>query len=252
VYLLHKIEFPSVFDVGDGTFTAKASECLLREANYFPDLLEAIGRSKHACEAIARKSYVHANGFMKLVLFDDPSMPFSVRLHVWTRIPRWEGTIHNHRWDFASLVLTGTIEFRNFVRSAEGQPYAAFSYAGSKAGRDALLPKGALRLSELPITRVQAGSIHSCDTEVFHQARACGSETTRTLLLQGRPKLNAATVAKVRAGGVGTMNRSTPIDHMQVSKCLLEASEGSRESGRSPNNHADELRDMRSTLRLGD
>jgi hypothetical protein len=63
-------------------------------------------------EAIAFRSYTHPNGFSKLILTPSVYPEGELRLHVWDN-ESWAGVdskIHNHAWDFASMVLCGALE----------------------------------------------------------------------------------------------------------------------------------------------
>jgi len=56
-------------------------------------------------------SYTHDNGFDKMVLFQDSETKMKMRLHIWhpiivEGIKRVRQNVHNHRWDFSSVVLT--------------------------------------------------------------------------------------------------------------------------------------------------
>lgn len=74
-----------------------------------PLLINSLLDDSQALTQIVKKSYYHHNGFDKFVLLEDEN--FTLRLHIW-----WEGNdmsfqenVHNHRWDFVSSVLTGTL-----------------------------------------------------------------------------------------------------------------------------------------------
>ena len=63
-------------------------------------------------EGIASRSYTHPNGFSKLILSPSVYPAGELRLHVWDN-RSWAGVdskIHNHAWDFASMVLCGVLE----------------------------------------------------------------------------------------------------------------------------------------------
>lgn len=82
-------------------------------AQDLPDALRA-GADNHGwLEAVARDSYRHANGFTKLVL--GGSAGGRLRLHVWEPGAAAEENIHDHRWHFASVILSGTIKSEVWV-----------------------------------------------------------------------------------------------------------------------------------------
>lgn len=59
-------------------------------------------------EKIAMRSYLHGNGFYKIILEDNNL--FRLRLHIWRPESRAEENIHDHRWHFASTILSGHME----------------------------------------------------------------------------------------------------------------------------------------------
>ncbi len=55
---------------------------------------------------VSARSYLHGNGFLKVVLLD---RGYKLRLHVWFAGQACEENIHDHRWSFASTILAGTL-----------------------------------------------------------------------------------------------------------------------------------------------
>ena len=56
-------------------------------------------------------SHKHHNGFEKLTLYRSKDWGFTVRLHIWwPGEGRQPGTIHNHRWNFTSVLLAGQMK----------------------------------------------------------------------------------------------------------------------------------------------
>jgi hypothetical protein len=56
---------------------------------------------------VSQRSYLHPNGFVKLVLHQLGDA--KLRLHFWSGHQEAEENIHNHRWVFASKVMTGLL-----------------------------------------------------------------------------------------------------------------------------------------------
>merc|ERR1719419_1941070 len=59
------------------------------------------------CERMAAASHRHANGFIKITLLK--TNLFTIRIHRWSDSTKlnFVPQPHNHRWDFASLILRG-------------------------------------------------------------------------------------------------------------------------------------------------
>lgn len=70
------------------------------------ELLEAILKDTSSLKQICQRSYQHGNGFLKVVLLD---RGYKLRLHIWFAGQSCEENIHDHRWSFASHILTGTL-----------------------------------------------------------------------------------------------------------------------------------------------
>ena len=70
-------------------------------------LLAALLNAPAQLDDIARRSYWHGNGFLKIVLLDQG---YKLRLHIWFAGTACEENIHSHRWGFASHVLVGTLK----------------------------------------------------------------------------------------------------------------------------------------------
>jgi hypothetical protein len=82
-------------------------------------------------EAISTRSYLHNNGFLKVVLRDYPDGS-ALRLHVWMN-PEEESDIHSHRWPFMSRVLSGQVEQALFSVTDGGESLR-YSHSSRKHG----------------------------------------------------------------------------------------------------------------------
>lgn len=82
----------------------------LSQPKFFAPLINAMIENPKQLEKITKKSYYHHNGFDKLVLMEGED--FTLRLHIWWKENRGisQENIHNHRWDFVSSILIGTME----------------------------------------------------------------------------------------------------------------------------------------------
>lgn len=69
-------------------------------------LLQSILNTPSQFATIAKRSYWHGNGFLKIVLLDQG---YKLRLHIWFNGVACEENIHSHRWGFASHVLQGAL-----------------------------------------------------------------------------------------------------------------------------------------------
>lgn len=88
---------------------------------------------------VAARSYVHSQGFRKIILHDSRSFGYRLRLHLWPRqraaadgAPLTEMK-HLHKWGFASRCLLGGFEDHRYVphpmTAREADAYGAFEHA---------------------------------------------------------------------------------------------------------------------------
>jgi len=136
---------------------------------------------------VAQRSYAHGNGFDKWVLFDDGN--YKLRLHIWYPGVAAEENIHNHRWNFASVVLAGSLSSDSFDWSddcQQGEVYQHFHYqATTKQGRYGLQYQGTRRLVQVSSQRLAAGSCYGMESRLLHRIHSQGNEAVITMTLQG-------------------------------------------------------------------
>lgn len=75
-------------------------------------------------EEIAKRSYIHSQGFLKIILLDGrEGSGYKLRLHIWDMdvISKFGAPFaedkHEHRWDFVSTLLRGKIENHRYTIS---------------------------------------------------------------------------------------------------------------------------------------
>lgn len=71
-------------------------------------LSEVIGGHADSLTRLAQSSYVHANGFEKLVCGAAAPEGAKIRLHVWSAAAN-DAQTHDHSWSFYSYILLGSI-----------------------------------------------------------------------------------------------------------------------------------------------
>lgn len=150
------------------------------------ELLQAIIADPQALSTVSRRSYQHGNGFLKVVLLE---RGYKLRLHIWFAGQSCEENIHDHRWSFSSLVLTGALTSEIWKDQNEGQLFQEYEYhAASKthapfktdvgmkslqldhvqmnvAGESYVMPKGKLHRIINPGHQVVATMMCSAPTE---------------------------------------------------------------------------------------
>lgn len=143
------------------------------------NLIRDLLRQKSLLTKIAACSYLQGNGFYKLVLLDEQD--FRVRLHIWMPGIFSQENLHNHRWHFASTIITGQLRSEIWEDSASPSLpiYDEYLYVG-KEKNPLLIGKASVELIE-QITH-QAGSVYVLPPCVLHRIITGGNEMTVTLM----------------------------------------------------------------------
>ncbi len=89
------------------------------------DLLTAILNDNESLAEISARSYQHGNGFLKVVLLD---RGYKLRLHIWFAGQSCEENIHDHRWSFSSLVLSGALVSEIWLDDQTGHCFEEYQY----------------------------------------------------------------------------------------------------------------------------
>lgn len=178
--------------------------------------------SSTALEQVAARSYAHDNGFTKIVLLNGRDGGGALRLHVW---PPQEadnrGNIHNHCWDFTSLVLAGNLEYEEYEEHQSGTTYARhLIYDPSGDFEYVLRPLGTatLRITRAG-TRV-AGDAYFMSAETLHRTGGRQGTRTVTLVRQGVHRRKHADVYVTRE--VAVEARNNPLEPNELGMLLKE------------------------------
>lgn len=98
-------------------------------------LIDKILEDSHLFQSVLKESYYHENGFHKIVLLSGPY--FKLRVHHFgagVKIPM--ENIHDHRWPFASSILSGQLRmdmFREWNTMGSGEKLYHFIYNSDKS-----------------------------------------------------------------------------------------------------------------------
>jgi len=136
---------------------------------------------------IAARSYVHYNGFDKFVLLSSHQPNFKLRLHVWWPENREypSENIHNHRWDFTTLLVAGSYQFEEFQTDPDGDSMYEYKYLPPD-GRDHYGMEfiGKTRLNCLSSGCMQTGSYYTLTTKALHRVATVRRHPTISVLVQ--------------------------------------------------------------------
>jgi hypothetical protein len=137
---------------------------------------------------VAGRSFWHDNGFAKIVLLSHSS--YKLRLHIWQKSAGFPtssgGNIHNHRWDFSTILLAGGYRHQEFRQSADGETFFAYKYSTAGThGTYQLAPAGSQTLRCVFDAHLSQGSGFTASSEVLHRVTPDASGPTVSLVLEG-------------------------------------------------------------------
>ncbi|WFB06199.1 hypothetical protein LRS74_03420 [Streptomyces sp. LX-29] len=191
-------------------------------------MLRALLRDERRLAAVAERSYAHPNGFSKIVLASGPA--HRLRLHIWWRREGPDGdeapNVHNHRWDFASTLISGGYRYQQFTplparsssapraEAAPAREFHAYSYASADDSSSySLVPVGVQRLECVFDAHMAAGTGYELSADVLHRVIGDRRATTASLVFQGRDRRSTVDVYAERAlahGAAIALRRRSP------------------------------------------
>lgn len=193
--------------LGNIIFTLAAKQ----NRNRFVELLCA--DDKHL-EFIEGASYLHDNGFKKFVLLQTPL--YKVRLHIWDtvvdKLP--QENVHDHRWPFASVMLTGYFASKIYKVTERGdEERFAYQYSPVIDGKYNLRNTGMATLQESIPLVIKKDNGYYMPPETLHRVVYDGKERAMTLVITGVPvndncRLFAKSELKEEETAVERMNKS--------------------------------------------
>ena len=163
----------------------------------FVPLIERIISNPGLLAEVASRSYRHVNHFDKLVLVgSDKLHGYRLTLHLWS--PPYgdkelkKESIHDHRFNFWSVILTGILMSENFVESPDGEVMRQYRYVPEKRTLDVknfYQFIGETRLSRSETLRKYAGESYYQSSPSIHRVLLPDSMTC-TLVLRGPRQRN--------------------------------------------------------------
>ncbi len=173
------------------------------ETNNLISFLCDILNSEKLVRNIADKSYMHSNGFDKIVLVDNFNDGCKLRLHVWWPYSdaggylSQESDIHNHRWDFMSKVMLGTLHVKEFVVSSSGVNMSEYRYVSPGTKNNIELSYiGKARVKMVAASKLKVPALYLQKNNTLHQVVADRKKMVATLVVQGPVLKNYTNVYK--------------------------------------------------------
>lgn len=185
-------------------------------------LLAEISEDEELLVNSAKRSYSHANGFEKLVLGWTEKGGPKLRLHIWPDNATRDSTmhIHDHCWDFASIVLKGALVSHDFQAAGDDGTWFHYRCPNNAVKADTELVSSGVRLKKVAIRHFNSGDAYEQNMRLLHWATPALPTQTITLVLQGphlRDNSNVFTQSRIDAD-LSTAPRL--MSAIQVARCI--------------------------------
>jgi len=165
--------------------------------------LQSVVEDSDAIAAIAKRSYRHDNGFWKIVLKETDA--YKLRLHIWrsSGIERSEeknkrANIHNHRWNFSSVILSGCYEQEIFEQTediVDSFPVHSYTYEPDhEKSEEHLFERGLARLRLVSRSMYTKSQQVTLSAATLHRVVTCAGVTTASLFVSGDATRSSTTV----------------------------------------------------------
>lgn len=172
------------------------------EPNRLTKCFEELAGNREYLEWIAARSYRHSNGFDKIVLGESPSGA-KVRLHMWWKDSGTRSDVHDHYWDFSSVILYGTLTSELYAKTGTGKQVKAYHFHlfPRSNGDFALRPLGEITLVRVEQKTLTKGEIQSLDHAALHTVNCPAHGIAATLVLHSRKLWNENNVFDIDGSG---------------------------------------------------
>jgi hypothetical protein len=181
----------------DPTWTSDVLRSLTNDKHSILETLDGILQSPSMLGGVASLSYRHLNHFDKIVLASFGKDTCKLRLHVW-----WgESTdgdmenIHNHRWDFSTVILHGSYRFQLYEIEPGGRGLHEYRYHSPDDSEYYSMERVGGASAECVLdARFGAGASYYLSHSCLHRVSALPQATVVTLMCQGPVRSNATRV----------------------------------------------------------
>jgi hypothetical protein len=182
---------PSIQAILDSTTRPGDALADLRSHLDLQDIYREVAEKSGSLAEVNSSAQRHDNGFNKVVIGTSSRTGLKLVLHSWSLDQADDDdNIHNHRWDFASVVIRGMLCSEIYSLRPEGvsEVYSSFSYS-SPAGWEkySFRESGLVSASSQALLRFSVASTYSWGHEIFHRAYAEEAPSTATIVVQGPP-----------------------------------------------------------------
>jgi hypothetical protein len=158
-------------------------------------LLRDVLATDESLEEVAAQSYVHNNGFDKIVLLNRES--WALRLHIWwpDQSPVDVEHVHDHAWDFISTIVTGSYQMELYRAGGDDEWFEyRYEFPEGRPELHGLRLVGRTRLTRVLSIHVPTGGSYAIHGGQLHRVAAVSGALTSSLVLQGPVMGDGSTV----------------------------------------------------------
>lgn len=167
------------------------------DSSLFIDLISELQNNQNIRNDIFNHSYLHQNGFYKLVIHTRYDLNWRLRLHIWDTQKNCDYDIHNHSWGFVSCVLKGSLINEIYEKSTIGKSFNEFTYVlNNESLESSLISSGSNNLYLSNYSEINSFNVYSQESHVFHRTYPKEGKLTVSLIIQQKPFKNESTVFK--------------------------------------------------------
>jgi hypothetical protein len=170
--------------------TLVSANIILARPEILAALIKMICSKPDRLAKTVEASYYHENGFHKIVLLEGRT--FKLRLHHFgasARIPM--ENIHDHRWSFASTILSGELKMDLFtIGSKETQTEEVYHFkydSEKKTGKYQTYFVAQTHLKKTESRIYQPGATYLMLPHELHRIRNTPNQESVTIILTGKP-----------------------------------------------------------------
>ncbi len=199
-----------------GPTTLKQTDVSEGDVIEIEEAIRAALNNPSSIESIAQQSYRHQNGFYKIPLMAKNGEKF--RLHVYRVGAKADENIHNHRWDFESKVLCGSLPM-HLYEVVEGDTHRLHTYL--RKGRLYVIQYlRKIGLIESPLINIRAGKKYVMKNSLYHKIATVKMLTITYMTTRKTTQRTCDLINKKDKSSTGEGVDEPPLSFQQVKENL--------------------------------
>lgn len=180
--------------------TEKTLRLIMKDFN-IQELVDSIIKNKTYAKELSTLSYTHKLGFDKIIIAPYGHCSYQLRFNIWWPNSFQESNnyedIHNHRWDFSTVLLSGAYNYENYRIDETGIMMYHYHYFPLMKGKNSLEFVGKDKIKVFSSGSLIKGELMSASHDILHRVMPIQTTyPTSTLFLTTKPKIKKVSVFK--------------------------------------------------------